>query len=170
MPTGLKTTSAPIVISFSSSEALPNTFAQATIDVQLNVLDREVLVVTGVDIDILPPDMRVGVDTRVRGSVSTTSRTTIGDIADSNVLASARDDIRCGDSGDSGVGFSTKFGETPAIGMEYLNIISTNNFFAQIEGAGNGGTKGLTGRVYCYRAVADAATFAALVQSELLSS
>ena len=159
MPKGLSQTSAPLVISFSVNEAVVNTFAQAQIDVQLNVLDREILVVTGVDLDVLPPDGRAGTDTRVRGS-----------IGDTNVIASARDDIRAADFLDSGVGFSTKFGETPAIGMDYLNIIATNNFFAQIEGAGNGGTKGMTGRLYCYRAVADAATFAALVQSELLSA
>tara|TARA_R110002110_G_scaffold377322_1_gene587803 strand:- start:179 stop:691 length:513 start_codon:yes stop_codon:yes gene_type:complete len=170
MPKGLSQTSAPLVISFSVNEAVVNTFAQAQIDVQLNVLDREILVVTGVDLDVLPPDGRAGTDTRVRGSISSTSRSTIGDIGDTNVIASARDDIRAADFLDSGVGFSTKFGETPAIGMDYLNIIATNNFFAQIEGAGNGGTKGMTGRLYCYRAVADAATFAALVQSELLSA
>jgi len=170
MPKGLSQTSAPLVISFQVGESLVNTFTQSQIDVQLNVLDREVMVVTGVDIDVLPPDGVPGVNTRVRASVSTTSRTTVGDIADTNVLASARDDIRSANYLDSGVPFSTKFGETPAIGMAYLNIIATNNFFAQIEGNNNIGATGMTGRVYCYRAVADAATFAALVQSELLSA
>lgn len=170
MPKGLSQTSAPLVISFSVGETVVNTFNQNQIDVQLNVLDREVMVVTGVDIDVLPPDAIAGSNTRCRASVSTTSRSSIGDIADTNVLASARDDIRSAGYLDGGVGFSTKFGETPAIGMQYLNIIATNNFFCQIEGANNTGTTAMTGRVYCYRAVADAATFAALVQSELLSA
>ncbi len=137
---------------------------------QLNVLDREVMVVTGVDIDLLPPDALAGVNTRVRGSVSTTSRTTIGDLADNNVIASARDDIRGAGLLDSGVPFQTQYGESPPVGMEYMNIIATNNFFVQVEGGANIGPTALTGRMYCYRAVADAATFAALVQSELLSS
>ncbi len=170
MPTGLKQTSAPLVVSFTVGETLANTFAQAEVDMQLNVLDREVMVVTGVDIDLLPPDALAGTDTRVRGSVSTTSRATIGDIADNNVIASARDDIRAAGFLDSGVGFQTQYGESPPVGMEFMNIIATNNFFVQIQGGGNLGTKALTGRMYCYRAVADAATFAALVQSELLSS
>lgn len=170
MPTGLKQTSAPLVVSFGVGEAVANTFNQAEVDMQLNVLDREVMVVTGVDIDLLPPEAIAGTNTRVRGSVSTTSRTTIGDLADNNVIASARDDVRAAGMIDSGVAFSTSYGESPPVGMEYMNIIATNNFFVQIEGANNVGTTALTGRMYCYRAVADAATFAALVQSELLSS
>ena len=170
MPKGLSQTSAPLVISLSVGEAIVNTFAQNQIDVQLNVLDREVMVVTGVDVDVLPPDGVPGTNTVTRASVSTTSRTTVGDIADTNVLASTRSDIRGANYVDSGVGFSTSFGETPAAGMDYLNIIATNNFFCQVLGNGNIGTTGMTGRLYCYRAVADAATFAALVQSELLSA
>lgn len=170
MPKGLSKPSSPLQIGFEVGEAVANTFVQTAVDLQLNVLDQEVFVVTGVDIDLLPPDALDTIDTRVRGSLSTTSRTTIGDLADSNVIASARDDIRAKGFAEGGVGFSTKFGESPAIGMDYLAIIATNDFFVQIEGQGNIGTKALTGKLYGYRAVADANTFSALVQSELLSA
>ena len=60
MPTGLKQTSAPLVVSFGVGEAVANTFNQAEVDMQLNVLDREVMVVTGVDIDLLPPEAIAG--------------------------------------------------------------------------------------------------------------
>ena len=170
MVKGLTKPSSPLQISFQAVEAGANTFAQAAIDLQLNVLDQEVFVVTGVDIDLLPPDAVAGVDTRMRGSVSTTSRTTIGDLADSNVIASARDDIRAAGFVDSGVGFASSYGESPAVGMSYLAIIATNDFFCQVEGNGNVGAKGLSGKLYGYRAVADANTFSALVQSELLSA
>ena len=38
------------------------------------------------------------------------------------------------------------------------------------EGNGNVGTTAMSGKLYGYRAIADAATFAALTQSELLSA
>lgn len=170
MPKGLSKPSSPLQIGFEVGEAVVNTFAEAAVDLQLNVLDQEVFVVTGVNIDLLPPDALDNIDTRVRGSVSTTSRTTIGDLADSNVIASARDDIRAKGFTDGGVSFSSMFGESPAIGMDYLAIIATNDFYIQIEGQGNTGTKALSGKLYGYRAVADANTFSALVQSELLSA
>lgn len=167
---GISKPSSPITISFSVGESAANAFTQNTIDLQLNVLDREVFVVTGCNLDVLPPDAVLGTDTRVRGSLSTTSRTSIGDLADSNVIASARDDIRAaGFAGGAGVGFSTAYGESPAVGMDYLAIIATNDFHVQIEGNGNGGAKAMTGKLYGFRAIADANTFAALTQSELLS-
>jgi len=61
------------------------------------------------------------------------------------------------------------FGESPAVGMEFLAIIATNDFAVQIEGNGNTGAKAVTGKLYGFRATAEASTFAALTQSELLS-
>ncbi|GAH41448.1 unnamed protein product, partial [marine sediment metagenome] len=60
--------------------------------------------------------------------------------------------------------------ESPAIGMDYLAIIATNDFFVAVEGSGNLGTAAMTGKLYGYRAIVDASTFAALTQSELLSA
>ena len=51
-----------------------------------------------------------------------------------------------------------------------IGIIATNDFFIQVEGTANGVAKGVTGKLYGYRAKAGAATYAALVQSEVLSS
>ena len=170
MPKGLSKPSSPITISFQVAESAANTFTQAQVDLQLNVLDREVFVVTGTNLDLLPPDAIAATDTRMRGSLSTTSRSTIGDLADTNVIASARDDIRAAGFVDGGVAFATQYGESPAVGMEYLAIIATNDFFVQVEGNGNAGAKGMTGKLYGYRAIADANTFAALTQSELLSA
>jgi len=170
MVKGLKQTSAPIVISFEVTETVLNTFTEAQIAMQLNVLDREVMVVTGVDLDVSTPSAVAGVNTITTGSLSSTSRTSVGTLADSNVLAVAADSIRAAGFVDGGVAFSSSFGETPAPGMDYLNIIATNDFFIQIIGAGNLGTSTLNGKLYCYRAVAEASVFAALTQSELLSA
>jgi hypothetical protein len=91
-------------------------------------------------------------------------------LSTSNVVAIARDDIRAAGFVDGGVGFSAMFCESPAIGMDYLAIIATNDFFIAVEGSGNIGPAAMTGKLYGFRAIADGATFAALTQSELLSA
>ena len=48
MPTGLKSTSGQIIISGKLAESSANTYTQEEVDLQLNVLDREVFVVTAV--------------------------------------------------------------------------------------------------------------------------
>ncbi len=170
MPKGLKPSSSPITVSFSVAESAANTYTENRVDLQLNVLDQEVFVVTGINLDILPPDAVATTDTRVRGQLSSTSQTAIRSLSTSNVMAIARDDIRAAGFADAGVGFSAMFGESPAVGMEYLGIIATNDFFVAVEGDANGGAKAMTGKLYGFRAIADAATFAALTQSELLSA
>ncbi|HIJ51518.1 MAG TPA: hypothetical protein HPP54_10815 [Nitrospinae bacterium] len=170
MPRGLKQTSAPLVISFSTDELVVNTFQQEQVSMQLNVLDREVMVVTGINIDVEPPNGIAGVDTITLASLSATSRTSVGSLADTNVLAVSRDSITSSGYVDNGVAFTQSFGETPSAGMDYLQIISTNDFFIQVQGEGNLTPKGMQGKLFCYRAVADADVFAALVQSELLSA
>ena len=170
MPKGLTQPSSPITVSFSVGESAANTYTEERIDLQLNVLDREVFVVTGINLDILPPDAIAATDTRVRGQLSTTSQAAIGSLSTPNIMAVARDDIRAAGFVDGGVPFSVSFGESPAVGMDYLGIIATNDFFVAVEGANNAGTKAMTGKLYGYRAVADGATFAALTQSELLSA
>jgi hypothetical protein len=169
MVKGLTSPSSPITVSFSVAEILPNTYQEDRIPLQLNVLDREVFVVTGVNLDVLPPQAIAGVDTRVRG-LSVTSMSGSVSLSTSNVVAIARDDIRAAGFVDGGVGFSAMFGESPAIGMDYLAIIATNDFFIAVEGSGNIGPAAMTGKLYGFRAIADGATFAALTQSELLSA
>ncbi len=170
MPKGLKQTSAPLVISFEVTEDVVDQFTELQVAMQLNVLDREVMVITGCNLDLVPPKGIAGVDTIVNGSLSATSRTTVGTLANSNVIAVARDSITSAGYVDSGVAFTSSFGETPAAGMDYLGIIATNDFFIQIQGQNNLAVKAMRGKLFCYRAIADASTFAALTQSELLSA
>ena len=169
MPKGLKQTSGIIVISSSATETGANTFTQAEIDLQLNVLDREVFVVTSVDINSGFPDSAAGANTNTRMSLSTTSRTTMGGLSNSNVLAVSNLGIRAAGFVDGGVAFQHLSPETPPAQLDYVGIIATNNFFIQIEGTGNAGAKSGSVRVWGYRSQASADVFAALTQSELLS-
>ena len=54
--------------------------------------------------------------------------------------------------------------------LDYIGIIATNDFFLQIQGVNNAAPLGGSVKMYGYRARADAAVYAALVQSEVLSS
>lgn len=168
MPKGLKETSALITISADIVESGANTFTQEQVDLQLNPLDNEVFVVQAIDIQSSSPDMVTGTNTSVTCGVSTTSRTTVGSLADSNCLARLTKSIRS--DAVNAVAIVENSADTPASQLEYIGIIATNDFFLQVLGGGNTGAKNFQCRMYGYRAKADAAVYAALVQSEVLSS
>lgn len=168
MPAGLKSNSSPITISQSLQESAANTFTQSRISLPLNTLDQEVFVVTALDCDPNAPDMVQGANTRMNVSVSTTSRTAIGNISHGEVIGYKTNQIRSDATG--AVAFESAFGETPTGDMDYIAIIATDDFFIQVEGVGNAGAKYGNIRMFGYRAkVTDAGLYAALVQSELLS-
>ena len=170
MPTGLKQSSSVVSIGFSVPEIAPNTFAQGSVDLNLSPLDREVFVVLAVNLDTDRPDAVAGVDTQVRAGLTTTSQTAVPSLADANCLARISTSIQAAGFVDGGVGFSTQALETPPATLEYIGIIATNDFFVQTQGTGNLSTKGVSGKLYGYRAVANADIYAALVQSEVLSA
>jgi hypothetical protein len=168
MPKGLKETSSIIVIGAEVVESAANTFTAQQVDLQLNPLDNEVFVVYGVDLDVLEPSLIPGTNTTIKASISTTSRTAVGDLSDSNVMAVNRINIQSAGGETERGSFSSDSG--PATQLEYLGIISTNDFFVNIEGTNNANARSATCRLYGVRAKADASVYAALVQSELLSA
>jgi hypothetical protein len=172
MVKGLKPTSSPIQISAIITETAANTFTTETIDLTLNVLDNEVFVVTQLNIDVDAPDMAAaGTTNSVNASISTTSRTTVGSIADSNVLGAANRVLLVGAApGEPCTSFDREDPLFAAISEDYLGIIATNNAFLNIQGILNGNAKTVRCRVYGFRATASSSTYAALVQSELLSA
>jgi hypothetical protein len=170
MPKGLKQSSSLITIGFSVSEAGPNTFTQERVDLQLNPLDNEVFVVQAINLDPEAPDAIAAQNTSVTTSLTTTSRTATASLADSSCLANTQSRIQAAGFVDGGVAFQQVSMETPPTGMEYIGIISTNDFFIQVAGAGNGNLKGVSGKLYGYRARAESSIYAALVQSEVLTS
>ena len=170
MVKGLKDTSSLITIGFQVAESAANTFTQVGVDLQLNPLDNEVFVVYAIDLDLGAPDAIAGVNTEMEGSVSTTQRTTMGDLADSNLIAAKRESIRAAGFVDGGVSFTSGSTESPATQLDYLAIIATNDFFVQIQGGNNPAPHTMQGKMYGVRAKADSNIYAALVQSELLSA
>ena len=167
MPRGLKETSSLIVISANVTETAANTFTSAKVDLQLNPLDNEVFIVYGIDMDLQQPDSVDATDIRIEGSLSTTERTSVGSLADSNVMAHSRQVIQNQTTNAVYTDFSSD--SAPPTMLEYLGIIATNDYYLNIDGGNNGTAKTLAARVYGVRAKADAAVYAALVQSEVLS-
>jgi hypothetical protein len=167
----MKKTSSTIAIGFSLTESAANTFTQSRVDLQLNPLDQEVFVVLAIDLDPAAPFNVLGTNTSTEMSVSTTSLTAMGNINQSQVLANTKLDIRQDPGSTNGVGFTRASGDEPSASMlDYIGIIATNDFFVHIEGSGNTCARAGFGRKWGYRAKLDAAGYAALVQSEVLSS
>lgn len=170
MPAGLKQSSSVVSIGFSLPESAANTFTQSSVDLNLSPLDREVFVVLAINLDTDRPDAIAATDTEVRAGVTTTSQTAMPSLADANCLARISTSIQAAGFADAGVGFSTQALETPPATLEYIGIIATNDFFVQTQGTANNQAKGVSGKLYGYRAVASADIYAALVQSEVLSA
>ena len=170
MPKGLKQTSSTVAIGFSVTESAANTYTQQQVDLNLSPLDREVFVVLAVNLDGSSPDALAATNTAVNGQLTTTSQSQQVTIADSNCLAKRHERIRAQGFVDGGVAFSEAALETPPATLEYIGIIATNDFFVAVEGTNNTSTKTMSGKLYGYRAVANADIYAALVQSEVLSA
>lgn len=166
----MKRSSSTIVIGARVVESAPNTFTQASVDLQLNPLDNEVFVVQAVNLDAQAPDAIAATDTATAFSMTTTSQAAFPTLSSSNCLALASREIRAAGFVDGGVSFEQTSLETPPAMLDYIGIIATNDFFLQIQGGANLTPKIGNVKVYGYRAKADAATYAALVQSEVLSS
>lgn len=173
MVAGLKSQSSTVAIGFSVTETAANTFTQGSVDLNLDPLSNEVFVVQAINLNVTPPDGILKTDTSSSAALTTTSQAAAGGVptlANSNCLARVDAQIRAADFTDSGVGFTNQSLETPPSVLEYIGIIATNDFFIQVEGFQNTGIKACTGKLYGYRAKADASVYAALVQSEVLSA
>ena len=170
MPKGLKQTSSVVAIGFGVRETAANTFTQSSVDLNLSPLDNEVFVVLAVNLDPFTPDSIAATNTAVESSLTTTSQTRVANLSNANSLAVAGNYIKAAGLVDGGVGFQSLGAETPPATLEYIGIIATNDFFIQVEGTGNLGARGMDGKLYGYRARADSAIYAALVQSEVLSA
>jgi len=166
----LKTTSEVIQVGFQIVESAANTFTQVQVDLQLNPLDQEVALIYAIDLDPIAPDNIAGINTATLMSLSSTSLTGFGNLSSSTVLSNAVMDIRQDAGGISAVPFTRSSLDTPPSNVPYIGIISTSNFFVQLQGTANLAAKAGFGRVWMARAKADAATYAALVQSEVLSA
>jgi len=166
---GFKKTSDLIAISFGVTESAPDTYTEDTIALQLDVLNNEIFVVLAADLNVTVPQLVPGLNTNTAAAIASTSQTTIGKLSSTNVIAVAELDIRSAGPGDN-VAFERLANESYTGELDYIALIATNNFFVGVTSANTGATQTVNGRLWGYRAKADASTYAALVQSEVLSA
>jgi hypothetical protein len=168
---GFKKASELIMISGRVSETAANTFTQLEVSLDLDPISREIFVVTDCVLDPDVPNTVAAQTTLTAASLSTTSRTSVGGIGNSEVIQHVIDRV-FGGAAEFNFARTAMPNELNTTGTtrDYLAIISTSNFFAQIEGQNNTAARGASFRVSGYRAKADADTYAALVASEVLSS
>jgi hypothetical protein len=185
---GLKKSSEPIQISSSMPLSVIQDTASSntrTISLQLNPLDNEVFVVTAVKIDFeqLPnpdPTRSLQGGAHLQCSILKTAPAggAIQSIGNTNCVASTRLNLY----------MQTAIGppynvlqyvvqengpmDTPPANQDYLDIIATDNYVIQFSSSNALDAQEINAvvRVYGYRAKADAATYAALVQSEVISA
>jgi len=165
---GFKKTSDLIAVSFGLDESAPGTYTQEEIALQLDFLNNEIFVVLAVDLNVASPEMITNFNTSTRSAVTSTSSTTMSNLSNTNTLAVAQEAIRA--DAVMAVGFQRNASESYQGMVDYIGLIATNNFFVSVQGANNIAAKGVNGRLWGYRAKADATTYAALVQSEVLSA
>ena len=167
---GLSQTSGIIAVSASVIETAPGAYTEQQVDLQLDALNNEVFVVIAVDLNPQFPDAVAATNTATQSALATTTRTTLGFIEDTNVLASGSTAIRAAGYVDGGVGFSQASLETPPADLAYIGIVATSNVFLGVQGTGNLAAKGVGMRMWGYRAKASSSVYAALIQSEVLSA
>ncbi len=183
MPTGLKATSEPIAVSTRLTQTVINSFVKKRIDLQLNPLDLEVFVVTGVKIDFLnmPGHKPFGAALKnfptYEGAVSKVEPSSMPTLASSNTVGYANIMSSAETSGSPlnstvTATIESSSTDTPPADMNYLDIIATSDFFVSIDSDQTGIDEfaDVAFRVHGYRARATAAQYAALVQSEQLSA
>lgn len=174
----LKKTSETVMISDQIDIGAGFTVNEITLP--LDILNREVFVVTGVDFQVVTEISLARIDSfgDIRARVSNTRPQALQNLSNSNCMAAL--DYTFSSSFVGGPppvanysGFEQLSGNTPPADMDYIGIVATDNMFLSQDldgnlGTGNAGTVQV--RVYGYRAQADAATYAGLVQSEALSA
>lgn len=164
-----KRTSEIMTIGFNADESAANTFTEEKIDVQLDPLNREVLVIYAIDLEVGSPSVVPGSNTQSTMSLTATSQDSIGRLGSQNMLARIQTQCRSAGPGDTVV-VSSRHPDAPtASALDYIGLVATSDMYVQIQGANNTGPINGSGKVWCARAVADAGTYAALVQSQVLS-
>jgi hypothetical protein len=166
----LKRTSEVMTIGFDIDESAANTFTQERIDLQLDPLNREVFIVYAVDLDVGTPSVVATTNTQSTLCLTSTSQTSIPRIGGPNVLARILTQVKNIGPGDTAV-FASRHPDSPTAtsNLDYIGLVATSDMYAQIQGANNTGAIVGSGKIWGARAQADAATYAALVQSQVLS-
>ena len=166
-----KKTSSIFNVGASVTESAANTFTEQQVTLPLSSLDREVFVMTDVQISGGNVVAAGGVTASTDVQVTKTSQVGLLSIADPDVLGKMQ--IKLDDN--LGLGASVIEDRHPGNSFstgtdrDYLAIIATPNFFISTVSLAQAGPLTAAARITGYRAKASADTYAALVTEELNS-
>ena len=169
LSTHFKKMSNVFTLSLGIVESAANTFTTTEVALNVDPLSSEVIIILAADMDIQNIDYITGGNNSIKGSVSTTARTSVGSLDDSNVIAIKRIATRTDAVG--GVAYESQHPDGPvAAELEWIALVATDNVHLNIEGSATQATAGtMQCRLWCIRAqVKDPGVYSALVQSELL--
>ncbi len=167
----LKKTSEIFTISTRAAQTAVDGFVESEINLSLNILDQEILAIYAVDVDMSQPDADVASGSQsVDMSLTATTQTAVSNISQPSCIAagqlSRKNDNGAGLLGDTVALFQSS--NTPvASDIPWIYLVATDNMFLQLDSTNAGTTKSANVRIWAQRMKADAATYAALVNSEL---
>jgi hypothetical protein len=166
---GFKRTSEIMTIGFNVDESAANTFTEEKIDLQLDPLNREVFIVYAADLELGSPSVVALTNTQSTMCLTSTSQDSIPRLGGSNVIARVQTQVKNIGPGDTAT-FESRHPDAPtSSALEYIALVATSDVYVQIQGSNNAGAIVGSGKIWGARAQADAATYAALVQSQVLS-
>lgn len=178
----LKRSSEIITISGTYSNTTDG-FTAEQVDLQLNPLDQEVFVVLAVKVDFTgpPPAPAAGTPAgtlwEIQQPVAFSATRPLAEVGlgDSSCFATARRtavaQVIAGNDVSTYTLWEQNNTEVPDTEVPYIAIIATSDYFVSgVDDALNLNNINVNYKIYGYRARADAATYAALVQSEVLSA
>lgn len=166
-----KKTSAIFNVGASVTESAANTYTQAQVTLPLSSLDREVFILTDVQMSGGNVATAPGGVGSSDVQVTKTSQANLLTIADPDVIG--RMSIKLDDS--AGLGPAVVEDRHPGNSFstgtdrDYLAVIATPNFFISTASVGQAAPLSAAARLTGYRAKATADTYAALVTEELNS-
>ena len=169
----IKKTSQPLNIG-ASLDLVDGTPASLNVTLPLSSLDREVFVVTDIQMDAepLPLPLAAGEQVTMSASVNKT-KTDVIEINDPNCIGTLRRSIRESTVATGGQVYQEAHNpneSSTGTMSDYITIIATPDFRlagSYVTTAGGAGNRGVFARITGYRAVATSDVYAALVTEEL---
>jgi hypothetical protein len=150
------------------TESAANTYTEATIGINLSPVNRQVFVITDTQFTSFEPENIPLTQTEVNMQITKTTQTQMIGANNPDLVARLQKITVGGVAEFSMINQDFSHDRQSTGGRnDYLMILATEDSFIGVVGANNVGAKGASCRVTGYFATADAATYQALVLSEL---
>lgn len=163
---GFKYTTDLFEIRAQVSESAANTFTEQTINVNLDSLNREILIIMSVDLDCGTPSLVAGSSTSVNAQLTKNSKTAAVNISDPACVSQFQKQVRSLGAPDPMCFLSVDDLPAAQADLPYLAISATDDLFLGVAGGNNVGPVSAHVLIRARRARADADTYAALITSE----